>query len=156
MRCSTVLKIEKQFVQPQHTITTMKKLFMLLLAGAALTACSNDEDAIVNEEKIITQKFGNIEIKVQGNYVLSPEWIDRVRHEIVEDDRAWDCACVGITAKHNGVTVIYFWNSLSSLADSESYVYSLSGQKSDEKIPNSELTDQKVFCPAFMIDFGKE
>jgi len=130
----------------------MKKLLFILMACMTLTACSsNDESTIFDDSEIVKTQVEDIEIVVKGAYVLSPEWIDKVRQKVSvsvhpETDFVF---VVGYTAEYKGHTVIYFEDWLSSSYSNSTYIYSLSGQKSDSLVARTDLANHNIFCPDF-------
>lgn len=126
----------------------MKKLLFMVMACMALTACSNSDDDLTKEDNAII-KAEDVEIVVKGDYVISPEWIDKVRQEIHTDPKSWSWAVVGITAEYNGKTVVFFEDSSSSYFSDSINIYSLSGKKLEKVSQTNDLTNRKIFCPAF-------
>lgn len=135
----------------------MKKLLFLLMTSVALTACSSNEESITDEERTIETKVDGVKFVVKGNRVISPEWIDQVRENYWNagpNPKGWDLMIVCHLAEHNGVTVVWFSDSSSSWGYTDCYIYSLSGQKSETRIPTEELTNFRIICPAFLAGSG--
>ena len=77
-----------------------------MLTCMALTSCSNNEENILKEDLLIKNMVKEVEFVVKGNYVLAPEWIDRVRQDIAIDHKSWGLSVVGYTAEYDGETVM--------------------------------------------------
>lgn len=129
----------------------MKKILFMVLTCMALTSCSNNEENILKEDLLIKNMLKDVEIVVKGNYVLAPEWIDRVRQDIAIDHKSWGLSVVGYTAEYDGETVIYFEDWLSSSWSFDTDVYTLSGKKLEERVDRMDMTNHKIFCPAALV-----